>query len=150
MRGGKKQWTWVPRRTTAENGRCEKDNVKVCLCMSRLATVYSPSLSGVVYEFHPLFLSFRRLLGRIAVNKLQYQVNQQTLQCVFVTSSHFEVSKKSKWNLADITTPMNYLEPRCYTRICDAVALDFLKLYFYYLVSNNVGRFGPYRPHQHN
>ena len=38
--------TWASQRTTTENDQSEKYNIKVCVCLSRLATVYSLSVKS--------------------------------------------------------------------------------------------------------
>ena len=74
--------TWSPRGTITENDLGEKLNDKVCVCLSRLAMVYSFCRSKAVDECHNLFLFFRRPQWKrlwLLANKRSYQANRQTV-----------------------------------------------------------------------
>ena len=111
-----KQWTWAPRRSLTENNRCEKHNNKVCVCLSRLATIYSLCLSKAVDTFLSLSRSFRWLLRKDSSKYLR--IKRTNRRCfVFMTFYYGTVTTMSDWNLRSGTTSITNLESWCCKRL---------------------------------
>ena len=107
--------TW---RTTVVS---EKDNIKVCICLSHPAIVYF-SLSKAVDSVYTLFC-----LSSVTVKKgsSEWTFVSMNQQCgVFVTFSYSKVTTGVRLHVRCRVTLIDYLEQWCYVCLCGAVALQ--------------------------